>query len=175
MQNGSASRGHRGLQFFFSHYKSCKWLLTSFNHWAPISVLDRGRKRRGGGEEEWRWRRWMRLLIRKQKTTESFSQSLPSFKSPHDRKGENDKAEVELSPPSQTQSLLPVCSPSVSVCVCLWDREGREIIAKHFLPKTLQNQSEYRYVKPQLLKLELVHGENPLAGVRNRHGTSSFF
>lgn len=60
----------------------------------------------------------MRLLIRKQETTQSFSQSLTSPKSPQDRSGENDKAVVALSPLSQTQSLQPVrVCVSVRVCV----------------------------------------------------------
>lgn len=69
----------------------------------------------------------MWLFIREEETTESFSQSLTSFKSPQDRRGENDKAEFELSPPSR-----------------------REIIAKHFLLQSLsatqktQKNSIYR-------------------------------
>lgn len=71
----------------------------------------------------------MGLLIRKEETTQNFSQSLTSSKSLRDRMGENDKAEFTLSPPSETQSLLPVC-------VRVSKREG-EIMAEHFLPKTL--------------------------------------
>lgn len=78
----------------------------------------------------------MGLLIRKEKTTQNFSQSLTSSKSLRDRTGENDKAEFELSPPSETQSLLPVCA---HMCVCVSKREG-EIMAKHFLPKTSATQ-----------------------------------
>lgn len=73
----------------------------------------------------------------KRGNTESFSQSLTSFKSPQDRRGENDKAEFELSPLSETQSPLPVSARSLAlslfVCVC----KRREIIAKHFLLKSL--------------------------------------
>lgn len=86
----------------------------------------------------------MWLLIRKEETTESFSLSLTSFKSPQDRRGENDKAVFEPSPPSETRSLLPascLCLQALSVslslpvfvCVCL----RREIMGEHFLLKSL--------------------------------------
>lgn len=64
----------------------------------------------------------MWLLIRKEETTERFSESLTSFKSPQeDRTGENDKAEFELSPPSETQSLLPVSAASLSRFLLLFE------------------------------------------------------
>lgn len=61
----------------------------------------------------------MGLLIRKEETTQNFSQSLTSSKSLRDRTGENHKAAFELSPPSETQSLLPVCA---HMCACLCAR-----------------------------------------------------
>lgn len=75
----------------------------------------------------------MWLLIRKEETTESFSLSLTSFKSPQDRRGENDKAGFEPSPPSETRSLLPASglrlqalsvslSLALCLCVCVFEK-----------------------------------------------------
>lgn len=80
----------------------------------------------------------MWLLIRKEETTESFSLSLTSFKSPQDRRRENDKAGFEPSPPSETRSLLPASlSRFLSLLLCLYVCLTREIIGKHFLLKSL--------------------------------------
>lgn len=91
------------------------------------------------------------LLIRKEETTESFSQSLTSFKSPQDRRGENDKTEFELSPPSEAQSLLPVSVASLSrlvcACVCVCVQVRREIIAEYFLPKSLSETQKTQTYK----------------------------
>jgi len=65
----------------------------------------------------------MGVFIKKEEMAESVSQSPTSFKSPQDRRGEKmTKAEFELLPPSETQSLQFVClslSLCVSVCVCV--------------------------------------------------------
>lgn len=81
------------------------------------------------------------VVNQKEETKESVSQSVTPFKSPQDRRGENDKAQFELSPPSA----------DTASCLCLrnvCERDGRDIIAKHFLlnavcnPKTSESHPQ---------------------------------
>lgn len=72
----------------------------------------------GGGtdREDTRCKRMWPLLRKKREQHRGApSHRLTSFKSPH-RSRENDKVQFELSPPSETQSLLPL--PAVCLCIC---------------------------------------------------------